>query len=68
MHSLTMIVVFINYAQEFGQTPLDTASFDGHLDVVQTLVDGGANVNVTRKVSLFPHLGACTLSDIILTP
>ena len=33
-----------------GQGPLWTASFYGHLNVVKTLLAGGANVNQASKV------------------
>ena len=33
-----------------GQGPLWTASFNGHLNVVKTLLAGGANVNQASKV------------------
>ena len=33
-----------------GQGPLWIASFDGHLNVVKTLLAGGANVNQASKV------------------
>ena len=33
-----------------GQGPLWTASFYGHLNVVKTLLEGGANVNQASKV------------------
>ena len=34
-----------------GQSPLYTSSFNGHLDVVKTLIDAGANIDQTDKVS-----------------
>ena len=38
-----------------GWSPLIVASNAGHLDVVKTLIEAGANVNQTTKV------GICTL-------
>ena len=38
-----------------GGSPLMTASGNGHLDVVKTLIEARANVNHTNKV------GICTL-------
>ena len=34
-----------------GRSPLRTASLKGHLDVVKTLIEAGANVNQANKVS-----------------
>ena len=34
-----------------GATPLDMASFDGHLEVCSVLIEAGACVNAQRKVS-----------------
>ena len=36
-----------------------TASNKGHLDVVKTLIEAGANVNHTNKVSKYMHC-CCT--------
>ena len=33
-----------------GWSPLYTASFSGHLDVVETLMEAGANINQATKV------------------
>ena len=38
-----------------GWSPLIQASYNGHLDVVKTLIEAGANVNQINKV------GICTL-------
>ena len=35
-----------------GQSPLWTASYHGHLEVVENLIDAGANVNQARKVGV----------------
>ena len=41
-------------SKEYGQTPLDTAAFNGHEQIVQLLLEkGGANVNSQRKVLFF---------------
>ena len=34
-----------------GGSPLWTACFNGHFDVVRTLIEAGANVNQADKVS-----------------
>ena len=36
-----------------GDSPLWIASFSGHLEVVKTLIETGANVNQTNKVGAF---------------
>ena len=33
-----------------GESPLSIASFNGHSNIVETLLSGGANVNQTDKV------------------
>ena len=35
-----------------GQSPLYTSSFNGHPDVVKTLIEAGANIDQTDKVSI----------------
>ena len=32
-----------------------TASYEGHLDVVKTLIEVGASVNITNKVGEYLH-------------
>ena len=48
-------LVMMIFVLQNGWSPLMTASEKGHLDVVTTLVEAGANVNHTNKV------GICTL-------
>ena len=43
------------FVLQAGGSPLMWASYRGHLDVVKTLIEAGANVNQTDKV------GICTL-------
>ena len=42
------------FVLQSGWSPLIWASLRGHLDVVKTLIEAGANVNQTDKV------GVCT--------
>ena len=35
-----------------GRGPLWTASFNGHLEVVKTLIEAGANINQAEKVGV----------------
>ena len=37
-----------------GQSPLYTASLNGHLEVVKTLIEAGANINQANKVGTIP--------------
>ena len=36
-----------------GWSPLKSSCFDGHLDVVKTLIEAGANINQADKVSTY---------------
>lgn len=42
-----------------GWSPLYTASLNGHIDVVETLIEAGANVNQADKVGPV-YMQACT--------
>ena len=48
-------LVMMIFVLQIGLSPLIVASIAGHLDVVKTLIEAGANVNQTNKV------GICTL-------
>ena len=50
-------LVMMIFVLQYGWSPLIAASYGGHLDVVKTLIEAGANVNHTSKV------GICTLSS-----
>ena len=43
-----------------GWSPLLKASYEGHLDVVKTLIEAGANVSHTNKVGKYMH--CCTFT------
>ena len=50
-----------------GCSPLMTASDKGHLDVVKTLIEAGANVNNTNKVGKYLHCCCtCTCTHVPL--
>ena len=53
--------------KEYGQTPLDTAAFDGHEQIIELLLEKGANVNSQRKV-LFSFFFVFVLSPDLISP
>ena len=54
-----MSATFILYVQ-WGQSPLYSASFNGHQKCAELLIEAGANVDVTKEVSvtscMYAHL------------
>ena len=40
---------------QYGWSPLNAASFSGHLDVVKTLLEAGANINQANNVGTCTH-------------
>ena len=50
MPATCMYVESIFQLQNKGRCPLRSASFGGHLDIVKTLIEAGANVNQASKV------------------
>ena len=42
--------VMMGFVLQKGWTPLDIASENGHLEIVKSLIEAGANVNHTTKV------------------
>ena len=44
-----------------GESPLWIAYINGHLDVVKTLIEAGANVNQTNKVCSPWHCYNCII-------
>ena len=56
------IRLLINHVVIQGESVLMRASYEGHVDVVKTLIEAGANVNLTDEVSNVMqgnHLGLC---------
>ena len=50
-HILFTLISFSSYVQS-GETPLWTASFDGHQKCMELLIDAGANVDIPEEVSV----------------
>ena len=57
MSSLVLMV----FAFQNGRSPLWAASLAGHLDVVKTLIEAGANANLTNKVCRPWHCCNCII-------
>ena len=47
-----------HFVLQDGWSPLKSSCFNGHLDVVKTLIEAGANINDADKVST--HITSCT--------
>ena len=43
--------ILMGFVLQDGRSPLHMASQEGHLDVVKTLIEAGANINEADKVS-----------------
>ena len=48
---LVQPLFMMSFVLQDGWSPLLIASFYGHLDVVKTLIEAGANINQANKVS-----------------
>ena len=59
MSSLVLMV----FAFQDGRSPLWAASLAGHLDVLKTLIEAGANVNQTNKVCIPWHCCNCIIPE-----
>ena len=44
-------LVMMGFVLQNGRSPLFSSSLNGHLDVVKTLIEAGANINQLNKVS-----------------
>ena len=42
----------MGFVLQDGSSPLQMASQEGHLDVVKTLIEAGANIDQANKVSI----------------
>ena len=49
-HVTVQPLVKMTFVLQDGWSPLFTASCNGHLDVVKTLLEAGANINQANKV------------------
>ena len=49
--------ILMGFVLQNGESPLYMASQNGHLDVVKTLIQAGANINQVTKVST--HIPTC---------
>ena len=49
--------ILMGFVLQDGRSPLHMASQEGHLDVVKTLIEAGANINQVTKVST--HIPTC---------
>ena len=52
--------ILMGFVLQDGRSPLYMASQEGHLDVVKTLIDAGANIDQAEKVSI--HTYTCMTS------
>ena len=48
---LVQPLVMMSFVLQDGCSPLYIASFYGHLEVMKTLIEAGANINQANKVS-----------------
>ena len=49
--------ILMGFVLQDGRSPLYMASQNGHIDVVKTLIEAGANINQAQKVST--HIPTC---------
>ena len=52
---LVQPLVMMTFVLQIGCSPLCGASFGGHLDVVKTLLEAGANINQASNVGTCTH-------------
>ena len=52
---LVQPLVMMTFVLQDGRSPLNAASFDGHLDVVKTLLEAGANIDQANDVGTCTH-------------
>ena len=44
--------ILMGFVLQDGRSPLYMASWKGHLDIVKTLIEAGANIDHANKVSI----------------
>ena len=49
-HMTIQPLVMMTFVLQNGSSPLCAACFNGHLDLVKTLLEAGANINQVNKV------------------
>ena len=49
-HVIVQPLVMMTFVSQDGWSPLNGASCNGHLDIVKTLLEAGANINQANKV------------------
>ena len=49
-HVTVQPLVMMTFVLQYGCSPVFAASFNGHLDVMKTLFEVGANINQANKV------------------
>ena len=52
---LVQPLVMMTFVLQDGWSPLNAASFGGHLGVVKTLLEAGANINQVANVGTCTH-------------
>ena len=61
---MTLSKILMGFVLQDGLSPLHMASQEGHLDVVQTLIEAAANINQANKVST--HTYPCMTSTPVI--
>ena len=54
--------ILMGFVLQDGWRPLHMASQQGHLDVVKTLIEAGANINQVDKVSTYTYISKPVIS------
>ena len=52
-HCHELCIHFLHHSLQTGTTPLIAANQEGHKDIVEVLLNHGAEVDLPRKVSVF---------------
>ena len=55
LHVTVQHLVMMTFVLQDGMSPLFIASLNGHLEVVKTLIEAGANTNQATKVGTFRY-------------